>query len=64
MFWLDSQAKGLTALTLAAKKGDEECLRVLLDGGANVEAKDLVRNACWLIYLSMKCSVIFGLFEA
>ena len=41
-----------TALTIAAKKGHTECARVLLEAGADKEAKDKVLDfACYFVYL-------------
>lgn len=33
---------GFTSLHLAAQRGDAEAIKVLLDAGANMEAKDVV----------------------
>ena len=39
-----SKQDGDTALTLAASNGHADCVRLLIDVGANKEAKDIVRT--------------------
>ena len=46
---------GHTALTCAAHVGHAECLRVLLDAGANKEAKTKV---CFREEFSLKCECL------
>ena len=45
------QNTGWTALYFAAKVGDVETLRILLEGGANVEIKDKVRGLIFLGFI-------------
>ena len=45
------QNTGWTALYFAAKVGDVETLRILLEGGANVEIKDKVSGLIFLGFI-------------
>ena len=38
--WMDENDDGLSALHIVACKGQEEAAKVLMDAGANVNAKD------------------------
>ncbi len=50
---------GYTALIRAAANGHVDCVRVLLEGGANMEARDHVR--CTLMLCLRLCICLFVL---
>ena len=48
---------GATALMLAANRGHNEVIRILLEAGANVHIKDMVRESPMSVYY-MYCSIL------
>ncbi len=47
---------GRTALVTAAVTGQSECVRLLLEAGADTEAEDNVRGACLLFFFVIRRS--------
>jgi hypothetical protein len=46
------QYRGFTALMGAARNGHTDCVRLLVDGGADKKLKDEVRNMRWFPFCS------------
>ena len=47
---------------MASEDGHTECVRLLVEGGANMDAKDEVRDTC-LYFVSIVCTSVYPCVE-